>query len=89
MFHRVTPTELELEVMLIPLKKSYGLYSCLAQILKCAYGILCNPLADILISRYYPNKLKHANVIAVFKSDDEAAVSNYRPISLLSIFLKK
>ena len=38
-FHRVSPTELELEVMLIPLKKSYGLYSCPAQILKCARHI--------------------------------------------------
>ena len=72
MFHGVTPTELELEVILIPLKKSYGLYSCLAQILKCARHILCNPLADIIISRYYPDKLKHAKVIPIFKSDDEA-----------------
>ena len=89
-FHRVTPTELELEVMLIPLKKSYGLYSCPARVLKCARHILCSPLADIINKSVetgiYPDKLKHAKIIPIFKSDDETEVSNYRPISLLSIF---
>ena len=90
MFYRVTPTALELEVMLIQLQKSYGLYSCPAQILKYARHILCNPLADIINKSVktgiYPDKLKDAKVIPIFKSDDETEVSNYRPISLLSIF---
>ena len=47
-------------------------------------------IADIIISRYYPDKLKHAKVIPIFKSDDEAEVSNYRSISqiYLTEFLK-
>ena len=89
-FHRVTPTELELEVMLIPLKKSYGLYSCPAWALKCARHILYSPLADIINKSVetgiYPDKLKHAKIIPIFKSDEETEVSNYRPILLLSIF---
>lgn len=33
----------------------------------------------------YPSKLKHAKVIAVFKSEDELDSNNYRPIPLPSI----
>ena len=34
----------------------------------------------------YPSKLKHAKIIPVYKGDDETDPSNYRPISLLSVF---
>ena len=34
----------------------------------------------------YSKKLKHAKIIPVFKSMDETDPSNYRPISLLSVF---
>jgi hypothetical protein len=37
-----SPKELELEIMAIPLNKSYGLYSCPARILKCSRYILSN-----------------------------------------------
>ena len=52
--------------------------------------ILSNPLSMLINisveSGIYPDKLKHAKVIPIFKSDDETDPSNYRPISLLSIF---
>jgi hypothetical protein len=78
--------------MLIPMKKAHGLYSCPTRILKCARHILSNPLSDLMnksVECYqYPAKLKHSKVIPIYKKDDETDPSNYRPISLLSIFNK-
>ena len=36
----------------------------------------------------FPNELKLANVIPIFKSGDKQDISNYRPISILFSFLK-
>ena len=63
---------------------------CPVRVLKCAKNILSSPLAE-LINRCVqtgknPSKLKHAKIIPVYKGDDETDPSNYRPISLLSVF---
>jgi len=39
-----------------------------------------------VLTRQYPSKLKHAKVVPIFKGGDETDPSNYRLISLLSLF---
>ena len=54
--------------------------------------LIVKPLAFIynlsLNKGIFPEKLKEARVIPIFKQGDPLAPSNYRPISLLSIFDK-
>ena len=39
-----------------------------------------------LVNGVYPSKLKLAKVIPIYKIDHESDPSNYRPVSLLSVF---
>ena len=65
-FNPVTPPKIESEILLTPLNKAYGLYSCAIRILKAVNHILSATLAEIMNmsvqSRVYPSKLKHAKV---------------------------
>ena len=91
-FQPVSPSEIKFEFLSLSNDKSHGLYSCPAQLLKCASNIISPLLAEIfnisISLGAEPSKLKIARVIAIFKSDDETDASNYRPISLLSNFNK-
>ena len=53
---------------------------------------ICQPLSAILNKcldcGIFPDKLKIARVIPIFKSGSEEVLSNYRPISVLPIFSK-
>ena len=86
-FEPVISSDIELEISLLQSKKAYGLYSCPIRVLKCAKNVLSPPLAELINlsvqTGKYPSKLKHAKII---KGDDETDPSNYRPISLLSVF---
>ena len=69
--------------------KSTGPNSIPTDILKLLAPILCHPLKEIINISFatgiYPDKLKLAEIIAVFKNKgDPRLFLNYRPISLLS-----
>ena len=70
--------------MLTPTKKSHGLYSCPARLLKCSRHIISAPLANLINNSVqrgiFPSKLKHAKIIPIFKDGDEAEPGNYRPL---------
>ena len=76
--------------MTIPQKKAHGLYSFPTLILRSAKHIISQPLSILLNKSLehgiYPTKLNLAKGIPIYKSDDPSDPSNYRPISLLSVF---
>ena len=71
-------------------KKSPGLDEIGPSLVKQFSSDLINPLKYIysmsLAKGIVPEKLKVAKVIPVFKSGDVKITSNYRPISILSVF---
>ena len=60
--------------------------------LRCALQHIADPLSYIcnlsLTLGVFPDKLKIANVIPLFKKDNQMCFNNYRPVSLLCTFSK-
>ena len=63
-----------------------------AMFLKMSAEYICNPLAHICNLSFsegvFPDSVKIANVIPLYKSDDPMCFNNYWPVSLLSILSK-
>ena len=89
-FAPVIKTEIENEISALACNMASGLYSCPVTLLKASKHVLSEHLAkemnlSVQTGRY-PTKLKISKVFPIFKSDDDTDPSNYRTISLLSIF---
>ena len=87
-----TAFEIEDEISKFIDSKAAGPSSIPTNLLKMLKTILSTPLANLFncsfLSGVVPDKLKLACVIPVYKKGTKIDVSNYRPISLLSIFIK-
>ena len=63
-----------------------------AKVVKQTYRSFITPLTHIinlsLTHGIFPDQLKTARVVPIFKAGDSSLVSNYRPVSILSIFSK-
>ena len=87
-------THYEIEDIILSLKngKSTGPFSIPVKLLKLLNPYISKPLAqtfnEYITLGIFPNKLKHAKVIPIHKKGSPTDPSNYRPISLLSIFSK-
>ena len=72
--------------------KSSSIDEFSTKILKSISHIINHPLSDIINSSFssqcFPNSLKLARVIPIFKDGDKSKVNNYRPISILPILSK-
>ena len=72
--------------------KSTGPFSIPVDLLKMIPDLIIFPLCEIINLSFstgkFPDSLKIAKVIPIFKSGSVLEVTNYRPISLLSIFDK-
>ena len=84
--------EIENEISKLKSGKATGPFSISIDILKLLKSALSFPLTILFntsfLSGTVPHDLKLANVIPVFKKGSQTCLSNYRPISLLSIFHK-
>ena len=72
--------------------KSTGKGNVSAYFLKVAAKVIAAPLAQLFNYTFllgiFPASLKIAKIIPIYRSGDKSDVSNYRPISILSQFLK-
>jgi hypothetical protein len=76
----------------IDIKKSFGHDYIHPLLLKSAVNVVTEPLTHLfnlsLSQSVFPDNLKIAKVIPVFKGGDPSDVNNYRPISVLPILSK-
>ena len=88
----ITSSEIEDEISKLKLGKSTGPFSISVDIRKLFKTVLSKPLEiifnDSFSSGFVPSDMKFANIIPVFKKGSKTCLSNYRPISLLSVFHK-
>ena len=61
-------------------------------VVKKVFGAICKPFTNIcnqsFVTGVFPDKMKTAKVIPLFKSNEKNMFTNYRPVSLLSQFSK-
>ena len=71
----------------LPSKSSQGFDRLSTKLLKKLKNYLAQPITAILNQSFksgiFPQKLKIAKIIPIYKNDDENIINNYRPVSLL------
>ena len=89
-FSPITKKEIEDEISKLNAKKATGPFSIPISVLQSIKHLISEPLSTIfnasISNGTVPSNFKLASVTPVFKKGSQLDVSNYRPISLLSIF---
>ena len=88
----VSPNEISNIIQNLKKKSPPNLNKLPTFLLVLARDLICVPLSKIInesfISGLFPNSLKLANVVPIFKSGASHDKTNYRPISLLPVYSK-
>ena len=91
-FHTITANQVEKIISKFVPKSSSGPDDISAKIVKSIKTHISTPLSLIInqsfVTGIFPNRLKLAKVLPIYKKDDDQIFTNYRPISLLSVFSK-
>ena len=92
LLHMITIEEVKKEIRKLDPKKSPGFDDVTAKYLQISEELFATPLCRIfnmsMSSGIYPDKLKIAKVIPLYKKGKKCDVSNYRPISVLTCINK-
>ena len=87
----ITPPEVESILKSLPLGKAVGQDGINNRILGGLADELSNPLCSLINQSLrigiFPDSWKDVHVCPIFKGGDSASVSNYRPISLLAVWI--
>lgn len=85
----VTPEEVLNLITSLKTKKSAGIDGISVKTIKSCAHLITPTIADLInncfSSGVYPQALKKARVVPVYKAGDKTDVSNYRPISVLPV----
>ena len=91
-FHPLAADELKAVVHSFNSYKASGVDNIPMRIIKLSIDIIVEPLTEIihlsLVSGSFPDTLKIARVLPIFKTGDPEQLENYRPISTLPGFSK-
>ena len=86
------PSEVEILINNLNVSKSSDIYDILVKVIKVAGPYISTILSDIFnksfFSGVFPQKLKYAFVLPLFKGGSKLVLPNYRPISILPILSK-
>ena len=91
-FQAVTTDAVSKIIDNLPSKTSLGCDGLSVKFLKNIKNVILKPLTTIINQSLhlglFPEKLKIAKIVPVFKKDDDKLLENYRPISILPAFSK-
>jgi len=91
-FRETNEQEVRLIIKSLDSKKAVDIYGFPISVIKDLTNVISLPLAHIvnssLANGIFPDMLKLAKVIPLFKGGDQCSPNNYRPISILPIFDK-
>lgn len=86
------PIEIDKIILKLKTNSAPGIDNIPVNIIKNSHAILCSMIAHIcnlsISTGIFPNIFKKAVVVPIYKGGEVEAVSNYRPISLLSTISK-